>query len=160
MNARVLLIEDDQAIAMAVRDRLENEGYMVRLCGDGERGFEAAVRPGWDLILLDLMLPRRDGLQICRDLRAKGIAIPILMLTARDATIDKVVGLKMGADDYVSKPFEMMELLARVEALLRRGRVDTRHTHTIGSSIFDVCRGELRRKGSVTPLTTYELKLL
>lgn len=161
MNGKILIVEDDQAIGMAVRGRLRSEGYSVELRDEGESGFETAVEVGWDLIVLDLMLPGRDGLEICRDVRAKGIATPILMLTARDDTADKVVGLKMGADDYLTKPFEMIELVARVEALLRRASpAKTCNTYAIGSSTFDVRRGELHRSGSVTPLTTYEIKLL
>ena len=162
MKGRILIIEDDQAIAMAIRDRLQNEGYAAECVADGTDGLKEAVGACWDLILLDIMLPGKDGLGVCLEIRAKGIDTPILMLTARDEVVDKVVGLKMGADDYLAKPFEMIELLARIEALLRRrgNRRQESDTHTIGAFEFDSRRGELRREGKSIPLTTYELKLL
>jgi two-component system alkaline phosphatase synthesis response regulator PhoP len=162
MKGKILLIEDDMAIAMALRDRLQSEGYDVTRVEDGMAGFENSVGSVWDLIILDIMLPGRDGLEICRDIRAKGVDTPVLMLTARDETVDKVVGLKMGADDYLTKPFEMIELLARVEALLRRRSRSAKAAavHRIGVFEFDIRRGELRREGKPIALTAYELKLL
>ena len=162
MNGKVLVVEDDRAIAMAVCDRLKSEGCTVECVGDGKTGMNAAAGSGWDLIILDLMLPGKDGLEICRDLRARGVETPILMLTARDETTDKVVGLKMGADDYLTKPFEMVELVARVEALnRRRGRiVYSRDRFNIGPYRLDVRGGDLRFRQKVIPLTTFELKLL
>jgi two-component system alkaline phosphatase synthesis response regulator PhoP len=127
MKGRILIVEDDSAIAMALQDRLQNEGYGVECVGDGIEGFDRSINAAWNLIILDIMLPGKDGLEVCRDIRAKGVDTPILMLTARDETVEKVVGLKMGADDYLTKPFEMIELRARVEALLRR-RVGTART--------------------------------
>jgi len=120
MNESILLIEDEEALRMTLGDRLRSEGYVVDFAGDGELGFEKATSLPFDLVILDIMLPRCNGLDICRGIRAAGLAAPILLLTARGQTIDKVVGLKMGADDYVTKPFDTMELLARIEALLRR----------------------------------------
>jgi len=117
---RILLVEDEKALVMTLGDRLEAEGYRCESAADGLSGFEKAVRGDWDLLILDVMLPGKNGLDICRDLRGKGLHGPILMLTARGQTLDKVLGLKMGADDYLTKPFDMAELLARVEALLRR----------------------------------------
>ena len=162
MKGRILIIEDDPAIGMALCDRLQSEKYSAECVGDGVAGLEKAVGLTWDLIILDIMLPGKDGLEVCRDARAKGVDTPILMLTARDETVDKVVGLKMGADDYLTKPFEMIELLARVEALLRRhGQpMQTGGTYKIGAIEFDARRGELRRDGKAIALTSYELKLL
>ena len=122
MRGRILIVEDDPTIAMALRDRLKNEGYQPECVSDGLEGLKKSVDIRRDLIILDVMLPGKDGLEVCRDIRARGVETPILMLTARGETADKVVGLKMGADDYLTKPFEMIELLARVEALLRRRR--------------------------------------
>jgi len=162
MKGRILIVEDDSAIAMALRDRLTNEGYQAECIGDGLEGLKRAVDVRWDLIVLDIMLPGKDGLEVCRDIRARGVETPILMLTARDETVDKVVGLKMGADDYLTKPFEMIELLARVEALLRRrGKaIRAADSYTVGAFELDILRGELRRDRESMPLTTYELKLL
>jgi DNA-binding response OmpR family regulator len=120
MRYKLLLIEDEPGLCLTLTDRLQKEGYAVDVCSDGEGGFNQAASQGYDLIILDLMLPNKNGYDICRDLRQMGLAIPILMLTARHQTMDKVLGLKIGADDYLTKPFEMPELLARIEALLRR----------------------------------------
>ena len=117
---RILLIEDEPGIVLTLGDRLTREGYSVESATDGESGLERATRDAFDLLLLDLMLPRMSGFDVCRELRKRGIETPVIMLTARGQVVDKVVGLKLGADDYVTKPFEMAELLARVEAHLRR----------------------------------------
>ena len=116
----VLIVEDDEAMSVALRDGFASEGYSVRAARDGEAGLRAAQGEPPDLMILDVMLPRMTGLDVCRELRAKGNAVPIIMLTARGQEIDKVVGLRTGADDYVAKPFGFMELIARSEALLRR----------------------------------------
>ena len=117
---RVLIVEDDESMSIALRDGFEYEGYSVTLARDGDAGLELARSERPDLILLDVMLPRRTGLDLCRELRGGGDAVPIIMLTARGQEIDKVLGLKTGADDYITKPFGFMELLARAEAVLRR----------------------------------------
>jgi len=117
---RILLIEDEPGVCMTVGDRLEAEDYEVAVKGDGISGQREAERGGYDCILLDIMLPERDGFTVCLNLRKKGIETPILMLTARNTDIDTVVGLRQGADDYLGKPFDMNVLLARIEALLRR----------------------------------------
>ena len=119
MSRSILLIEDEPGLVLTLKDRLTREGYEVDSAQDGNLGLAAAMRGQADLIILDLMLPGKSGLDICRDLRQKGIETPILMLTARGQTVDKVLGLKLGADDYMTKPFEMPELLARVEVLMR-----------------------------------------
>jgi two-component system, OmpR family, alkaline phosphatase synthesis response regulator PhoP len=120
MNKRILLVEDEPGLVLTLTDRLSGEGYEVESASNGETGLDRALAGGFDLVLLDVMLPRKSGLDVCRDLRARGVTVPVLMLTARGQVVDKVVGLKLGADDYLTKPFEMVELLARVEALLRR----------------------------------------
>src|SRR5579872_3512851 len=125
MNARILMVEDEAALRMTLTDRLRNEGYEVETAADGQQGLERATQDAFDLVLLDLMLPRKSGIDVCREIRAAGMAVPILMLTAKGQTVDKVVGLKIGADDYVTKPFDSSELIARVEALLRRSRTYT-----------------------------------
>src|SRR5512146_2641585 len=120
MAKSILIVEDEKALRMTLGDRLRREGYAIDFADDGEKGFDKAMRLRYDLIILDIMLPRRNGLDICRELRASGKTVPILMLTARSQTADKIVGLKLGADDYVTKPFDAMEVVARIEALLRR----------------------------------------
>jgi len=122
---RVLIIEDEPGLVMALEQRFGSEGYEVETAFDGEQGLALGLSEAFDVIVLDLMLPRRNGFDVCRDLRQQGINTPIIMLTARGQVVDRVVGLKLGADDYLTKPFEMMELLARVEALLRRS--NSRH---------------------------------
>jgi two-component system, OmpR family, alkaline phosphatase synthesis response regulator PhoP len=125
MKENILLVEDEEALRMALSDRLLREGYVVDAVADGEAGFDKATSLPFDLILLDIMLPGRNGLDLCRDIRVAGLGTPILLLTARSETIDKIVGLKLGADDYVTKPFDMQELMARIEALLRRAPIRT-----------------------------------
>jgi two-component system alkaline phosphatase synthesis response regulator PhoP len=159
---RVLVVEDDSAIAMTIRDRLESEGFAAEIAADGEIGVRRGRSGEWDVIILDLMLPKQDGLAVCRDLRDDGITTPLLMLTARDQTRDKVVGLETGADDYLTKPFEMAELIARVEALLRRSRASQSSVgnYSIGIYSLDLRRQQLLREGVATPLSTQEFKLL
>ena len=117
---KVLIVEDDQAMAVALRDGFTYEGYAVQVARDGATGLRMATEKGHDLVILDVMLPRMSGLDVCRQLRSSGNGTPIIMLTARGQEIDKVLGLKTGADDYVTKPFSFLELMARVEAVLRR----------------------------------------
>jgi len=118
---RLLLVEDEPGLRLTLSDRLRSEGYTVESAANGDDGFRVASQGGFDVLILDVMLPGKNGFDICRDLRQKGDATPILMLTARGQTVDKVMGLKIGADDYLTKPFETPELLARLEALRRRG---------------------------------------
>jgi DNA-binding response OmpR family regulator len=117
---RILVVEDDPAMSVALRDGFEFEKYMVEMANDGEEGLRLANRGDHDLVILDVMLPKKSGLDVCKELRKNGSHTPVIMLTARGQEIDKIVGLKLGADDYVTKPFSFMELLARVEAVLRR----------------------------------------
>lgn len=162
MPHSVLVVEDEKAISVPVRDRLESEGYTVRVADDGESGFRIAADGAWDIIILDLMLPGKDGLEICRDLRARGVRTPVLMLTARGQTVDKVLGLRMGADDYLTKPFEMIELLARVESLLRRSApVEQRASqYRLGDYILDLRKQTIEHGEESTELSTQEFKLL
>src|SRR5437764_1008156 len=120
MTKRILLIEDEPGLVLTLTDRLSKEGFAVETARDGETGLQRATTESFDAIILDVMLPRKNGFDVCRDLRQQGSQTPVIMLTARGQVVDKVVGLKLGADDYLTKPFEMVELLARVEALLRR----------------------------------------
>ncbi len=162
---RVLLIEDEQGLVMTLTDRLKSEGYVVVHAGDGEKGEQMARDRTVDLILLDVMLPRKGGFDVCRDLRSQGITTPIMILTARGQVNEKVVGLKLGADDYVTKPFDMLELLARVESLLRRPQVFTDpssalHTYSFGAITVDFRKREATREGSTVGLSGREFELL
>jgi two-component system alkaline phosphatase synthesis response regulator PhoP len=118
--SRILVVEDDPAMSVALRDGFEFEKYDVEVAGDGDEGLRLASGGDFELMILDVMLPKKSGLDVCRELRKSGNRTPIIMLTARGQEIDKIVGLKLGADDYVTKPFSFMELLARVEAIMRR----------------------------------------
>jgi two-component system, OmpR family, alkaline phosphatase synthesis response regulator PhoP len=163
MDESILLVEDEEALRMTLSDRLQSEGYAVDCAGDGAEGLRKAFGAGYDLILLDVMLPRKNGFDVCRDIRQAGLITPIMMLTARSQTVDKVVGLKLGADDYLTKPFEMIELLARVEALLRRApNRPAVHPgiYEIGSLRIDVRGTEVTRDGKVVNLSAREFQLL
>ena len=128
---RLLLVEDEPSLARTVSDRLVAEGYDVEVAADGPSGERMASEGGFDLVLLDISLPRKNGFDVCRDLRQQGVTTPILMLTARNELVDRVLGLKLGADDYLAKPFETLELLARIEALLRRSHAGTAPSGTV-----------------------------
>jgi two-component system alkaline phosphatase synthesis response regulator PhoP len=159
----ILLVEDEHALRMTLGDRLRKEGYVVECAGDGEEGFAKATQLPFDLIILDLMLPRRDGLDVCSGIRGSGVITPILMLTARGRTPDKVAGLKIGADDYVTKPFKMPELLARIEALLRRAPTRPTAAPTVyefGRVRVDIRGTEVVRDGAVVELSAREFQLL
>lgn len=159
---KVLIVEDDEAMAVALRDGFTCEGFSVLCAADGATGLKLATEDGPDLVVLDVMLPRLSGLDVCKQIRALGSDIPILMLTARGQEIDKVLGLKLGADDYVTKPFGFMELIARAEALLRRGtrREGAVEAYRFGDVSIDFRRGEARKAGTLLELSTRELKLL
>ncbi len=161
MNESILLIEDEQALRTTLSDRLRAEGYVVDSAADGNTGFDKASSNPFDLIIMDLMLPGRNGLDICRDLRAAGMATPIMILTVRNETVDKVVGLKLGADDYVTKPFEAAELLARVEVLLRRIPFHAgQGIYDFGSFRLDIRQSQVTRNGKPIYLTAREFQLL
>jgi two-component system alkaline phosphatase synthesis response regulator PhoP len=161
MNENLLLVEDEQALRTALEVRLRAEGYVLDTAVDGEEGLQKATSLPFDLIILDVMLPYRSGLDVCRGIRQLGLATPILILTVRDQVVDKVVGLNLGADDYMTKPFEAAELIARIQALLRR--VPTRTGQAIyqfGSIRVDVRRAEVIRDGRQIYLTNREFQLL
>jgi two-component system alkaline phosphatase synthesis response regulator PhoP len=163
MAARILFIEDEPGLLLTLTDRLSKEGYQVQTAADGEAGYQEALAGAYDLIILDLMLPKKGGFDICRDLRQAGVTTPILMLTARDQVVDKVVGLKIGADDYVTKPFEMPELIARVEAVLRRAAraaTETPATYQFGDILLDFRKTQVLRKGKPVAVSAKEFQLL
>ena len=161
---KVLLVEDESGIILTLTDRLESEGYSVVSAKDGVDGFSKAISGGFDLIILDVMLPKKNGFDVCRDIRAKGLATPILMLTAKGETIDKVLGLKLGADDYLTKPFEAIELIARIEALLRRPHSirpnGTQDAFSFGNITVDFKTAEIRKNDTPVEAAAMEFKLL
>ena len=157
----ILPIEDEEGLRMTLSDRLRSEGYVVELAVDGKEGLNKATSLPFDLIILDIMLPHRSGVDVCHDVRVAGLATPILLLTARDQIADKVVGLKLGADDYVTKPFDTLELMARVEALLRRAHPHPTHrVLQFGPLRMDVRATEVTRDGNEIELSTREFQLL
>ena len=157
---RLLVVEDDEGIALGLEDDLRIEGYDVVVAGDGDAAIRLAREEPFDLILLDLMLPKKDGYQVCRELRRAGVHTPMIMLTARAQDAEKVLGLELGADDYVTKPFNPMELRARIKAVLRRTRGDTPAAYRFGDVEVDFRRGEARRRGAPVDLSTIEFRLL
>ena len=162
MTKRILLVEDEPGLIMTLTDRLSNEGFAVETARDGDAGLERGSTEPFDLMILDIMLPRRSGLDVCRDLRQRGIVTPIIMLTARGQMVDKVVGLKLGADDYVTKPFEMVELLARIEAKLRRAPVTPHPTegYQFDGIRIDFRRAEITKDDAPLELSAREFQLL
>src|ERR1043165_7906921 len=166
MADRVLIVEDDAGLVMALTDLLSSEGYAVEAARDGLEGLERASLSTFDLIVLDVMLPGKSGFDVCRDLRGRGITTPILMLTARGQVIDKVLGLKLGADDYLTKPFEPLELVARLEALLRRRHAvatsaeQLGETFSFGLVLVDFRSTEVRCREKIVELSAREFQLL
>jgi len=157
---RILVVEDEESIAFGLRLDLQNEGYAVEVEADGQTAFERAKKEPFDLILLDVMLPRKDGFDICRDLRRAGCHTPIILVTAKVQEAEIVMGLELGADDYVTKPFSPRVLRARVKAALRRADEDEAGVHAFGDLEVDFGRGELRRGGTPVAMTALEFKLL
>jgi two-component system alkaline phosphatase synthesis response regulator PhoP len=163
LTRRVLVVEDEESLVITLRDRLESEGYAVEVANDGQAAIRMASDGIFDVILLDVALPLKNGFDVCRDLRQKGSHTPILMLTARGQVVDRVLGLKLGADDYLTKPFDAMELLARVEALLRRSRgvvSPTADAYVFGTVRLDFLRAQATRDGERIDLSALELRLL
>jgi len=161
--ARILLVEDEPVLATGVKDDLVLEGYGVDLVADGAAAAERGLGGTYDLILLDIMLPKKDGFTVCRELRAAGLTTPIVMLTARGQEVDKVVGLELGADDYITKPFGRRELQARVKAALRRAAIGPDpppRTCEFGDVAIDFGRCQAFRGGAPIDLTALEFKLL
>ena len=164
MKKRILIVEDEKGLVMALEDRLADAGYLTSAVFDGMKGELEATVGNYDLIILDVMLPHRDGFQVCANLREKRVMTPILFLTARSTNTDTVFGLKSGGDDYLSKPFDMQVLLARIEALLRRNSagktIPREKIEAFGPFFIDYQRQEVRKNGEVLPLNALEYKLL
>jgi two-component system alkaline phosphatase synthesis response regulator PhoP len=161
-RTRILIIEDEPAMVAGLRDNFEYEGYEVISAGDGETGLERVLTDNPDLVVLDVMMPRMSGLEVCKQAKAKRPAVPIIMLTARGQEIDKVVGLELGADDYVTKPFSIRELMARVKAVLRRASLQARvpEVYRFSDVEVDIRGNEVRRAGKPVPLSAKEFALL
>jgi len=163
MSSRILLVEDEPGLVLTLTDLLQAEGYQVESAVDGPTGLTRASKEPFDLVILDVMLPGKSGLDVCRELRQQGKDVAVLMLTAKTQLIDRVVGLKLGADDYLTKPFEPPELLARVEALLRRVKRENFtpvRRFQFGDVEVDFDQGEARKGGVPVPLAGKELELL
>jgi len=163
-DKRLLLVEDEPGLQLALSDRLSAEGYSVETAGDGNTAVTRATGEPFDVIVLDVMLPGRDGFDVAKTIRQQGIQTPILMLTARTQVVDRVVGLKLGADDYLTKPFETIELLARIEALLRRVPSGSSgmslERYQFGDISVDVRKAEVKQKGEMVDLAAKEFQLL
>jgi len=158
--ARILIVEDEPEIAAALAYDLRLDGYEVEVAADGESASLRGREPGWDLILLDVMLPKMDGFDVCRELRKAGVRTPILFLTARTHEAEKVLGLDLGADDYVTKPFSARELRARIRARLRGSGPETGDVLRCADIEIDAARAEVRKAGEKTDVTPQEFKLL
>jgi DNA-binding response OmpR family regulator len=157
---RILVVEDDRKVAKALREGLQAEHYDVRVASNGEEGFFLVNHETFDVVLLDLMLPRRDGIDVLTTLRKRGLQTPVLILTAKDTVEDRVHGLDLGADDYLVKPFAFPELVARIRALLRRGRMDQVLKLQLDDLEMDLVTRRLTRRGSIIELTAKEFELL
>ena len=160
MTKRILVIEDEPQMLLGLRDNLELEGYEVITASDGEDGLAKAISTAPDLVVLDITLPRKNGFEVCRELRARANPTPVVMLTARSQETEKVLGLELGADDYVTKPFSLRELRARVRAHLRRSARADERVCRFGECEVDFDRAELRRSGRPVDVTPQELRLL
>jgi DNA-binding response OmpR family regulator len=157
---RVLVVEDEASLALGLEDDLKLEGYEVEVVRDGETASQRAREGSFDLVILDVMLPRKDGFEVCRELRRAGLRTPVILLTAKTQESDKVLGLELGADDYITKPFSPRELRARVKAALRRGAGEMPEIYRFGDVQVDFIRCELRRAGKAVEITPIEFKLL
>jgi len=161
---KVLVVEDDQAMAVGLRDGIAYDGYEVLHAGDGDRGLALARDQEPDIIILDVMLPKKNGLDVCRELRAEGNDVPIIMLTARGQELDKILGLELGADDYVTKPFSLMELMARIETILRRsgGRPTglTQESYRFGDVSLDFRKHEACKNGRNLKMSPREFHMM
>jgi two-component system alkaline phosphatase synthesis response regulator PhoP len=160
---RVLLVEDEPGLVLTLTDRLRSEGYVVTSATDGPSGLAVAIRDTFDVILLDVMLPGMSGFDVCRDVRQRGVTTPIIMLTARGQIVDKVLGLKIGADDYLTKPFDMLELLARIEVQVRRAAAVTGKSaaeYKFGDVTVNFRKAEVTKAGVALDLSAREFLLL
>jgi DNA-binding response OmpR family regulator len=158
--ARILIVEDEPDIRLSLREDLRRQGHEIGEATDGVDGLRQGREPGWDLIVLDVMLPKLDGFDVCTELRKSGVTTPIILLTARTQEADKELGLDSGADDYVTKPFSLRELRARVRAQLRRGTRESPRVCRFGDCEVDFARAVLRRAGQLVEITPQELRLL
>jgi len=161
-KTRILIVEDEPSMVAGLRDNFEFEGYEVVTAGDGEAGLQRALADSPDLVILDVMMPKLSGLDVCKQLKGKRPSLPIILLTVRGQEVDKVVGLELGADDYVTKPFSIRELLARVKAVLRRAKVlpVDQERFTFENIEVNLRRHEVRRGGEAIPFSTKEFELL
>jgi DNA-binding response OmpR family regulator len=157
---KILIVEDDRDIAFGLEEDLTRHGHQVETVGDGEQAVRRGKEEGWDLMILDLMLPRKDGFEVCRELRQAGFKTPIIMLTAKTHEAEKILGLELGADDYITKPFSPRELRARIQAVLRRTAEESRGTYQFGDCEVDFDRGEVRRAGVPINLSALEFRIL
>lgn len=158
--SKILIVEDDKDIALGLEEDLNHHGFQVETVGDGEKAVHLAKEGHWDLIILDIMLPRKDGFAVCQELRHAGIKTPIIMLTAKTHEAEKIFGLEIGADDYITKPFSPRELRARIHAVLRRMPGESLDIYRFGDYEVDFRRGEVRCKGKPVDLTAQEFRLL
>ena len=157
---RILIVEDEPDIALGLEKDLTRHGYDVRIVGDGDEACRLGSTEAWDLILLDVMLPKKDGFEVCQELRQAGLQMPIIMLTAKTHEAEKVLGLELGADDYITKPFSPRELRARIHAAIRRAGEPTGGTYRFGGCEIDFGRGEVRRDGAPLEVSAQEFRLL
>jgi DNA-binding response OmpR family regulator len=157
---QILIVEDEPDIALGLQRDLSAHGYEVEIAADGETALRRGLEPHWDLILLDVMLPRKDGFEVCRQLRSRRIKTPVILLTAKVHESDKVLGLELGADDYVTKPFSPRELRARIKAVLRRTEDEPTDLHRFGACEVDIPRAVLRRHGRDVEISALEFRLL
>jgi DNA-binding response OmpR family regulator len=160
MMPRILIVEDEPDIAMGLEEDLSRHGYETSVAADGESAIRRAREQSWDVILLDLMLPRRDGFEVCRELRRARVKTPIILLTAKTLEAEKILGLELGADDYVTKPFSPAELRARIKAVMRRFNEDSAGVYRFGDCEVDFDRAEVRRDGEAVETTALEFRLL
>ncbi len=163
MKEKILIIEDEEDLVKGLKLNLTGEGYVVSWAYDGLEGIRIALEEEPDLIILDIMLPKLDGLNVCKEIRQKNINVPIIMLTAKGGEVDKVVGLEIGADDYLTKPFSIRELLARIKAHLRREKKDVQKSldsYSFGDVEVDFLHFKVRRKGKEIDLTSLEMEIL
>ncbi|MBI5495931.1 MAG: response regulator transcription factor [Deltaproteobacteria bacterium] len=159
-SRRILIVEDDAAITTGLSINLRYEGYHVDIARDGRTGLDRALNGGYDLVILDVMMPELNGFEVLRGMRAAGARTRVLMLSAKGSEADKVMGLQLGADDYMSKPFGLQELLARVGALMRRPADEPRRLHAFGDVVVDLAAGKVTRGGEPVNVTSTELALL
>jgi two-component system, OmpR family, alkaline phosphatase synthesis response regulator PhoP len=157
---RILIVEDEPDIVLSLQEDLRRQGYETAVATDGEKALQRGLEGHWDLILLDVMLPKMDGFDVCRELRRAGVASPIVLLTARAQEAEKELGLDSGADDYVTKPFSLRELRARVRAHLRRSAATVEKVYRFGDCEVNFDRAELRRSGKKVEITAHEFRLL